>query len=375
MNVLGIIFSYSDRENLRELTRIRTLASLPIGGKYRIIDLILSNYVNSGITDVSIITRNNYHSLIDHVASGKEWDLTRKRGGLRVLTPFASPDSSAQTGIYRGTIDALASHMHSLRRSMEDYVIISGSSIIYSMDFEDVMRDHMESCADITAVYAKPSESCRTVPLGSPIYRMDDRERIYDMNINMDDANPQKEPWGIGVFVIKKSLLESLVADAMSYQKYDFYEDIIKRLASTLYIKGYEYKKFLMEISSVTSYMQANLNLLHKSVYEKVFDQPIYTKVKDSVPASYGMNALVRNSLISDGCRIEGTVENSVLSRGVRVGKGAVVRNSIVMQNTEIMQNVSLDHVILDKDVIVRENRQMAGHVTYPVVVEKLSIV
>lgn len=376
MNVLGIIFSYSNRENLRELTKIRTLASLPIGGKYRIIDMILSNYVNSGVTDVSILTKNNYHSLIDHLGSGKEWDLTRKRGGLRVLTPFAGGGSSESgPDIYRGTVEALASNMHSLRRSMEEYVIMSGSSILYSMDFQELMDAHIASGADITAVYARPSATCRSVPLGAPIFHMDDHEKIGDLYINTEEGNGNNVPWSLGVYVIRKSLLESLVADAMSYQRYDFYMDIIKRLAPTLYIKGYEYKNYVLEISSVTSYMQANMNLLHKSIYDRVFEQPIYTKVKDSVPVLYGAECCVKNSLISDGCRIEGTVENSVISRGVRIGKGAVVRNSIIMQNTEIMQNVSLDHVILDKDVIVRENRQLAGHVTYPVVIEKMSIV
>lgn len=376
MNVLGIIFSYAERENLRELTKMRTLASLPMGGKYRIIDMILSNYVNSGVTDVSILTKNNYHSLIDHVGSGKEWDLTRKRGGLRVLTPYASHNTTEKVkGIYRGTIEALASNMHSLRRSMEEYVIMSGSSILYCMDFEDLLDRHMASGADITSVYTRPSDTCRHVPLGVPIFHMDDQERILDLHINMEEGLREDAPWSIGVYIIKKSLLESLVADALSYQKYDFYIDIIKRLAPTLYIGGYEYKDYVLEISSVTGYMQANMNLLHKSIYDRVFAQPVYTKVKDSVPVYYGAECSVKNSLISDGCRIEGVVENSVLSRCVKVGKGSVVRNSIVMQNTEIMQNVSLDHVILDKDVIVRENRQLAGHGTYPVVIEKMSIV
>lgn len=376
MNVLGIIFSYAQRENLRELTKIRTLASLPIGGKYRIIDMLLSNYVNSGVTDVSIITQNNYHSLIDHLGSGKEWDLTRKRGGLRVLTPFASSNYSDRAGgIYNGNIEALANNMHSLRRSMEEYVILSGSSILYGMNFEGLLDAHISSGADITALYTRPSDTCRNIPLGMPIFQMNDQGRIYDMNINQEEGSQENLPWGMFVYVIRKSLLESLVADAMSYQKYDFNLDIIKRLAPTLYIKGYEYNDYVLEISSVTGYMQTNMNLLHKNIYDRVFSQPIYTKVKDSVPVFYGNACFVKNSLISDGCRIEGVVENSILSRGVRIGKGSVVKNSIIMQNTEIMQNVSLDHVILDKDVIVRENRQLAGHMTYPVVIEKMSIV
>lgn len=376
MNALGIIFSYSDRENLRELTKIRTMASLPIGGKYRIIDVVLSNYVNSGIYDVSIITRYNYHSLIDHLGSGKEWDLNRKRGGLRVLTPFASP-SSSQSGLYRGTVEALASNMHSIKRSMCEYVVISGSSILCTMDFQKLMNAHLENNADITMVYTRSQNERKTIPMGVACLNMDEGGRVYDLTFNTDDVKEQPDvPWSTSIFLMKKALLESLVADAMSYGKYDFFKDIIARLAPNLNIRGYQYDSRFLEISSVTNYMQANLSLLDSDIRRDILlGQAIYTKVKDSVPALYQEGCHVSNSIISDGCVIEGTVVNSVLSRGVKIGKGSVVKNSIIMQNTEIMQNVSLDHVVLDKDVIVRENRQLAGHETYPVVIEKLSIV
>ncbi len=375
MNTLGLIFSYTHRENLRELTKPRTLASLPIAGKYRIIDVLLSNFVNSSITDVSIITKSNYHSLMDHVGAGKEWDLTRKNGGLRVLTPYASPQMSVNSSMYRGDVEALATNMHSIRRSMAEYVVISGSGTLYSMDFNHVIQSHIDRHADITVVYTRSMNGSKIVPSGVVVFQMDEHERIYDLKYNTDDTSPQEVAWGIGVIIIKKSLLESLVADAMSYQEYDFYEGILKRLAGTLNILGYEYKGYLMEISSVTDYMKANLKLLEKDMRDKFFEHPIYTKIKDSVPVMYCEGCQVVNSILADGCRIEGTVENSIISRGVRIGRGAVVKNSIVMQNTEIMQNVVLDHVILDKDVIVRENRQLVGHETYPVVVEKLSIV
>lgn len=374
MNVLGIIFSYSERENLRELTSRRTLASLPIAGKYRMIDFVISNFVNDGIYDVSIIALKNYHSLMDHLGAGKEWDLIRKRGGLRVLTPFARSDTD-KASLYRGMIEALSYNMHSIRRSMADYVIISGSSILYSMDYNTLLDRHISSKADITAVYTKDLNGHPTIPMGVAIMRFNDQNRLYDMSINMEDSTQPEVAWSTDVFVIKKSLLETLVADAMAYGRYDFYEDIIHRLANTLNIQGYEYHGFLLEVSSVAGYMQANMNFLLPEFREKAFHRPIYTKSKDSVPTRYIEGCKVRNSIISDGCYIEGTVENSLISRGVKIGKGSVVRNSVIMQNTEIMRNVVLDHVILDKDVIVRENRQLSGHITYPVVVDKASII
>ncbi len=374
MKILGIAFSYSERENLRELTRVRTLGSLPMAGKYRMIDFLISNFVNYNIYDVAVIARENYHSLMDHLGAGKEWDLIRKSGGLRLLTPYGRAESG-RNGLYRGSVEALANNMHSFRRSMADLVIMSETSILYSMDFNHLAQTHLKSGADITAVYTRQLNGHPTVPMGVCIFHFNDQNMLYDLTVNKDDMSEQNVCWSTGVFVIKKSLMESLVADAMAYGKYDFCEDIIKRLSGSLKIKGYEYTGHLLEVSSVAGYMKANMNFLNPDFREKAFQRPIYTKSKDGVPARYYEGCKVNNSIISDGCRIEGTVENSVISRNVTIGKGAVVRNSVIMQNTEIMRGVSLEHVILDKDVIVRENRELTGHVTYPVVVEKASII
>jgi glucose-1-phosphate adenylyltransferase len=214
-DALGIVFSYSDRENLRELTKIRTLASVPIAGKYRIIDFILSNFVNSGIYDISIITRNNYHSLIDHLGAGKEWDLTRKIGGLRILSPFSTPGSIDNSGNYLGTIDALYKSMHSIKRSMADYVILTGSNIICTIDYNDVLKNHIERNADITAVYTNPREGV-FIPSGTPMIRLDERERLYELAYSKEDNIPQDMPISMGIFVMRKSLLESLVADSIA---------------------------------------------------------------------------------------------------------------------------------------------------------------
>ncbi|MDD2190174.1 MAG: glucose-1-phosphate adenylyltransferase subunit GlgD [Eubacteriales bacterium] len=374
MNALGIIFSYSEYENLRELTKIRTLASIPFAGKYRIIDFILSNYVNSGIHDISIITKINYHSLVDHLGAGKEWDLTRKIGGLRILSPFSTPGSLDNTGNYKGTIDALYKSMHSIKRSMAEYVIIAGSNFICSIDYEEVLKSHIERNADITLIYTYPREG-EILPHGAAMIRMDESERVYELNYNKKDSISQDMPVCMSMFVLRKSLLESLVADSIAFGRYDFYRDIIQRLCGNLNILGYEHKNIYFEVSNVTDYMKENMKLLDEQTSKKVFEKPVYTKIKDSVPAYYCAGSQVSNSIISDGCKIEGTVINSVLSRGVIVGKGSVVKNSIIMQDTEILNNVTLNNVILDKEVIVRENRQLVGHETYPVVIEKKSII
>jgi glucose-1-phosphate adenylyltransferase len=388
MNVLGIIFSYPEKDNLRELTKMRTLASLPMAGKYRIIDFLLSNFVNSNIFDVSIITKNNYHSLIDHVGSGKEWDLTRKRGGLRVLTPFASPDSKGDI-MYNTRIEALAYNMNSIKRSMSDYVVLSGCSILYSINYEELLEHHISKNADITAVYTNGSRLNTILPFNSPFFDVDDAGRITDIRVHVEEKGRRSDDGrinhydnvtcnkgcGMDVFIIRKSLLESLIADSMAYGRHDFYQDILQRLMGSLNIIGYEYTDIFMGVDTITSYMRANMSLLNIDIRNSMFKNVIYTKIKDSVPAEYADGCLVRNSMVSDGCKIEGTIENCILSRGVKIGKGAVIKNSIIMQNTTIMENVELNYVILDKDVIVRENRRLSGHETFPVVIEKASIV
>jgi len=388
MNAAGIIFSYVDRDNMRELTKLRTMASLPIGGKYRMIDFILSDFVNSNIHDVMIITKNNYHSLIDHVGAGKEWDLTRKRGGLRILTPFQPPESR-EKDIYSTTIEALSSHMYAIKRSLADYLILTRSNIICNVDYQELLDQHIRTGADMTAVYTNYTGEDRELPSDTPTFIVEDSGRITDLMTPSTDksrraddirANPTERRncergCGLGIFVIRKSLLESLVADSMAYGRTHFYRDVLLRIIGYLNIQGYEYKGFFMGIDSISSYLKANMDLLHKDVRDQVFENLIYTKVKDSVPSEYAGGCSVKNSIIADGCFIEGTVENCIISRGVRIGRGSVLRNCVVMQNTTIMNNVELSYVILDKDVIVRDDRKISGHATFPVVIEKASIV
>ena len=375
-SVLGINFAYNDRENLRELTEMRTLASLPIAGKYRIIDFIISGFVNSGINDISIITKNNYHSLVDHIGAGDDWDLNRKIGGIRILTPHSKPGIQENAGLYKGTVEALARNLHSIKRAFAEYVILTGSSVVcHSIDYQDLLHKHIESGADITAVYSSPMNGAKIISVGVPIFHFDENNRMIGIHENKESVSPQDVAWGVGIFVLKKSLLEALVSDCVARGGYSFYRDILKSLCGSLYIRGYLYEKQLFEVSTITGYMNANRNFLKSSYRDVAFEKPIYTKVKDSVPVHYCQGCSVKNSIVSDGCRIEGTVENSIISRGVKIGKGAVVKNSIIMQGTEIMNYVELQYAIVDKDVIVRDNKKLAGHEKYPIVVAKRSIV
>lgn len=193
MSCLGIVYSYSDKENLRELTNIRAMAALSLCGKYRVIDFVLSNFVNSGMFEVSVIAKTNYHSLIDHLSAGQEWDMSRKRGGLRVLTPFSSPEATESSHIYRGTLDALSNHMHSIRHSLADYVVLTGSRILYSMDYRDMLKEHARSGADITIAYTDNFNGTNRVPQGVPMITLDKNQRITKVEIVEDEQANKKE--------------------------------------------------------------------------------------------------------------------------------------------------------------------------------------
>lgn len=372
MDALGIIFAYSEAGNMREICEERTIASVSFGGKYRQIDFVLSNFVNSGVFNVALIAKDNYNSLIEHVGLGKEWDLDRKRGGLKFCTPLAK---GGVRGLYRGRIDALSIHMDTIKKSIAEYVIISSSSIIYNLDFKEMLEYHKQKNADITMAYTKGMTGCQKVPTGYPLCKFDEDERLTELYINKDDNYAFPANCGIGVFIMKKSLLEGLVADAMSYGRFEMYTGLIRKQMKNLVITGYEYQNHLICLNSVSNYIKGNLSLLDPAIRAKVFEKIVYTKVKDSVPVEYGDEARVKNSIIADGCIIEGTVENCVISRGVKIGKGSVVRDSVIMEYTTIYENTKLTDVIIDKDVIVRQGSELAGHVTFPVVVKKGSII
>lgn len=376
MNILGIIFSYTDHDNLKEITKNRTFASIPFAGRYRLIDFMLSNYVNSNIHDIFVLTKKNYHSMLDHLESGAEWDLTRKRGGLKILTPMSMPSAKLRASeLGDGKITDLNEHMVSIRRSQAQYVVISGTSMIYNVNYQDLIDYHIEKNADITAMYTKPFEGIHCNASEVVNFKVDPQGRIEDVVVNAQDVKLTDENLAMKVYVIRKSLLETLITDAVAYGRYDFERDILQRMCKTLKIYGYHYDKYYVKINSIKSYMQAHMRLLDEEVRDKVFENTIYTKTRDSVPAHYRSGCTVKNSLISDGCRIEGHVENCVLSRGVYIGKGSVVKNCVIMQDTRIMSNVLLEHGILDKEVVVADGRRLSGHETYPVVIEKRSMV
>ncbi len=370
-DTMGIIYTGDSNVSLQELTLRRSIAALPFAGRYRVIDFTLSNMINSGITNVGIITQNNYHSLMDHLDSGKQWDLDRKSGGLFILPPYVSHDN---TGWYRGEVDAFHSNMSYIRRSSQNYVVISGSSMVCGLTFKKAMEFHKENLADITVVYKEDKNATKEELSSHTLLRTDENHRIWDIEVK--PSVPMSDKVSMEMYIIDKKLFEYLIEECAARGQYDFSKDILIRNLDKLRILGFEHEGYLAKIDSIHSYFKTNLEMLEPENFHDLFEKsgPIYTKVKDEVPARYGENASAANSLVADGCIIDGVVENSVLFRGVKVGKNAYIKDSIIMQDTEIQERVILDNVILDKNVIVRKGKRLMGQESYPVVIRKRSV-
>lgn len=362
-DVMGILYAYVHEERVRELTANRVMASVPFGGRYRLVDFPLSNMVNSGINEVGVITEENYQSLMDHLGSGKAWDLSRKRDGLALLPPFG-----AETTRTEGKVASLASIQRFIKNSRAEYVLLSDCDTVANIDFRDVFGFHIEKQADITVIYrhGKSPDTDKNV-----VYTVDPEGSVRDILIKRgsdDDCN-----YGIGMYLIGREKLLELVDDCMSRNLCDFDRDLLQRNLHGMKVCGYEFTGAAYTITSFASYFNANMALMDPMVRGQLFQakRPIYTKVRDDMPARYGLGSVVTNSLVADGCIIDGEVENCILFRGVKVKKGAKLKNCVIMQDTVIGEDTRLDYVVADKEVVFDSGRTMMGYQSYPVYVGK----
>lgn len=364
-SAIGVIFANMHEENIPELVRRRTMASVPFGGRYRLIDFQLSNMVNSGITTVGVMTNNNYRSLIDHLGSGKDWDLARKDGGLILLPPYSDEDDK----LYTTRLEALCGLTGFLSRRMEDYVVLCDCEGVAKFDIADIIAYHEEKNADITLVSHHGEIENTTSYL---LLEADNAGKVTDAKNTPKVHQKMEGNVFVNVMVLKRQFLLALVEDAMTHGYSSFEQDIIIKQLNSLKIYRYDFKGYYAGICSMKAYYKHNMEVLDKDVRDELFGgRDIYTKVRDSAPSKYGKEAVVSNSLVSDGCEIEGVVENSILFRGVKVEKGAVVRNSIVMQDSIISTNASLDCVITDKNVVVSPKRKLSGCEELPYFIQK----
>lgn len=366
MRAVGIIFSNIHDDNVPELVRERTLGSIPFGGRYRLVDFPLSNMVNSGIDTVGIITKSNYQSLMDHVGSGKDWDLARKDGGVIILPPYGDVESSS---LYTSRLEALKGITSFLFRADEEYVVMTDCDSINRINYSDVIEHHIRNRADITLVYKKVERS-QVIDNNATTFDIVDG-RIVGVNYKEGVVDESSNVF-TNVFVLKKSLLQNIVMDSISHNKRHFMSDVIAASLKSMKILGYEYKGFYKGITSLQAYYDSNMCLLDDKVRHELFgDRSVFTKIRDSAPTKYGQSAIVKNSLIADGCVIEGEVENSIIFRNVKVARGTVVKNSIIMQNTVLGENTTLNCIITDKNVVIRDRKVLSGSENHPFYIGK----
>lgn len=365
-NVLGLVFANMHDTTLGDMTKNRTMGSVMFGGRYRLIDFPLSNMVNSGISEVGVITKSNYQSLLDHLGSAREWDLARKKGGLYILPPFGNVEST----LYRGRIEALYGAMSFIKHSRAKYVILSDCDVVTNIDYKPIVAAHIESGADITAVAHTGVYSSDDIKT-STVFNVDADKNVTSVLNNPDISGTCTT--SLNVFVMSMDFLIETVNDAMARGNVSFERNILQEKCRELKIKIYEYDNYFSKLNSPESYFKSNMALLEPENARKLFvpKRSIYTKVSDNAPVKYDLDSKVSNSLVADGCIIEGEVENSVLFRGVKVGKGAKVKNCILMQGTVVGDNAELNYLITDKNVSICENHILTSSPQYPMYVGK----
>lgn len=363
--MVAILFASGNESKLNELTIHRTTASLPFAGRYRLIDFALSSLVNSGVTRIGIVTRNNYSSLMDHIRMGRDWDLNRKNSGIAVFPPFVLNTSR---DVYKGKIEALYTVVDYLEKAPEDYVVVSNSNIASSIDYEEILDEHLRNGADVTILCHKGSVSSSK----RVVITRDGNNVVTDLYA-VEIPSPDERLISLNIYVLKKSLLISWVEQAYAHGYVDFEKDILFREVPNGKIYAHEVTGYAAIVDDVKTYYNESMNVLNADVRKELFStgRKVYTKVKDSVPTLYGEHANVVNSLIADGCEINGTVENSIIFRDVRIEEGAVVRNSIIMEHGIVMRNGQISYTITDKSVVIGAGKQISGSETYPIVIVK----
>ena len=369
-SALGIIFPNSYDETVPELVNLRLMASIPFASRYRLIDFMLSSMANADIDNISFLVNKNYLSLMDHLGSGREWDLVRKNGGLHMFPPNAEKTTKA----YTGRVSAIASILEFLKVQKEKYVVMADSNIAVNFDFKAMIDAHVESGADVTIAYTeeKIPEGYKQLPDDQGFYYslgLEDN-RVKEIFVNM--KNDEVQNLSMNVFVVEREKLIELIYVAFVRGQRYFERDVLLNQLDVLNVQGYKCDKYAARITSIKGYFDENMKLLDDANLDGLFGgAPIYTKIRDDNPTRYITGAKVENVMAADGCVIEGEVENSILFRGVKVAKGAKVKNCILMQDTVIEAGADIEYLITDKNVVISADKEMKGTDSYPIYINK----
>ena len=350
MRILAMILAGGRGSRLSVLANKRAKPAVPFAGKYRIIDFPLSNCVNSGIYTVGVVTQYRPRSLQDHIRNGAPWDLDRLNGGVWMLQPYQGRLASDW---YEGTADAIYQNLDFVRNARADYVLVLSGDHVYKMDYSILVSFHQEKRADVTVATLRvsPEEASRF-----GIVQTDADYRV----IHFEEKPPQPKGTlaSMGIYVFNyDTLVKVLNEDAKDpNSSRDFGKDIFPKMVREKYrVFAFPYADYWVDVGTIQSYWEAHMDLLADTPPIDLLDREwvIHTRSEERPPVNIRTGATVNHSLITDGCVVEGSVEYSVLSPGVRVKRGAVVRYSIVMTDAVIEQGAMVDRCIVDKNVIV----------------------
>ena len=367
---MGLIFPNSFDAYVSRMVKLRAMASLPFASRYRLVDFVLSSMSNCGIDNVYILPNRNYLSLMDHLGTGREWDLARKNGGVHIFPPFAESGNQ----VAPGRVGGLNNVLRLLKDSTEKYVFMADTNIAVNFDFNAMLAEHIATGADVTMAYNEltlPESALSNSDVGKDLfYSFEIADgRITDISINSTEG---KQNLSMNYILMERELMIKLVSEAYSRGLPHFIRDVLWAQRNELNLHAFKYEGYVSRIWSITSYFEENMKLLDDKNLDALFSgNPIYTKVRDDNPTRYIAGAKASNVMVADGCVIEGEVENSILFRGVKIGKGAKVSNCILMQDTVIEDGAKLEYIIADKNVVVSADKDMKGTESYPVYIEK----
>lgn len=366
MRAIGMILAGGSSRRIRELTKHRAVAALPMAGNYRSIDFALSSMTNSHVQKVAVFTQYNARSLTEHLSSSKWWDFGRKQGGLTIFTPSITDDNNLW---FRGTADAMYQNLSFLKNSHEPYVIIASGDCIYKVDYAKVLEYHIEKKADITVVVKDLPDGFKAERYGC--VKLDPDGRIIDFEQKPVIASTNTV--SCGIYILRRRQLIEFIEKCAEEDRHDFVSDILVRYRDVKSIYGYRLDSYWSNIASLDDYFRTNMDFLKHEVRTFFLrDYPvIYTKADDLPPVKLNVGSNVRNSLIATGSIINGSVEDSLLFKKVFVGSNCSIKNCIILDDVYIADNSHIENCIVESHSTLKAGYQHMGGSGIDVVSEK----
>ena len=345
---------------LEQITEKTAKPAVTFGGKYKLIDFVLSNLSNSFINVVGVVTQYEPHELMNYIQHGSSWDLDVSEGGIHFLTPYTNSEGEQWQ---RGTAHAIKQHLYFIEQYKPEYVLILSGDHVYKMDYTEMISTHQKTGADLTIAVFKPCDDKSRYGIMS----LDKTNKVVEFEEKPD--NPKSDYASMGIYVFNKESLKRLLVSLEADKTFDFGKDIIpKALNENYHIQGFVFNGYFRDVGTIDSLYQANMDLLDHPEYLKLHDYktlPLYTRSKDLPPHHIAGKYPVVQSMISDGCLIMGTVTHSILSEGVVVKDHAIIQDSIIFAHVVVGEYAVIKNaIVLENTVILPKTRLVFDKVT-----------